>query len=449
LESSCSKTLVHSGPVADSHFSIRSGTLPEHSYSEFCQLRWLFGLIIRSSKRVTHIESAIRETAARADALEQEGKRIINLNIGDPVRYGFETPVHIRKAMESAIENGNNNYSPAQGLRELREAISEKEKRINRIELDPEDVMVTAGISEAIQFIMAALLDPGSEVLLPGPCYPPYAGYANLYEGTPKTYRTIEAEGWNIDVEDLEASISKRTRLIVLINPSNPCGSVYSKHTLTQVLDIAASHNLPVAVDEIYDQIVYDDTFTSLASISSDVPIIGLNGFSKAHLMTGWRLGYLYLHDPNEELKDIWNGMQRLARLRLCPNTPVQLAAIQALRGPQDHIRDMVETLRARRNYAWKKVNEIRGLSASNPSGAFYLFPRIVLDNNWSNDYEFVSRLMSETGVVTVHGSGFDSNYGKDHFRMIFLPREDELSEALERIDGFMRGRSPAPDSFS
>jgi alanine-synthesizing transaminase len=396
--------------------------------------------IAQASRRARGVEYAIRDVMVKAEELRRTGKRILYLNIGDPVKYDFETPPHIRHAFEKAVESGANYYAPSEGLKDLREAVAEKEARVNGAQIDPSNVVITTGISEAIMLLMASLVNPGDEVLMPGPCYPPYLAYAKFFDGTPITYRTVEDRGWAPDLADLEKKISKRTRLILIINPSNPTGSVYSKDDIVKILHLAAANSIPVAADEIYDRIVYDANFTSVASLARDVPLIGLNGFSKAYLMTGWRLGYLYLQDQEGSLADVWDGVQRLCRVRLCASTPAQVAAVEALRGPQDHIREMVSKLKRRRDFALKKVNGIPGLSAREPKGAFYLFPRISgIGTRWKNDEEFVGELLKETGVLVVHGSGFDPNFGKDHFRAVFLPDEAMLDEAFNAIESFIK----------
>jgi aspartate/methionine/tyrosine aminotransferase len=302
--------------------------------------------------------------------------------------------------------------------------------------------MITQGISEAISFLMGAIVNPGDEVLLPGPSYSPYLTYVKFFDGKPVTYRTIEDRGWAPDLSDLESKVTARTRLIVIINPNNPTGSVYSRNELSRILEIAASHHIPVAADEIYDRIVYDGGFTSVASIAKEVPLFGLNGFSKTYMMTGWRLGYLYLQDPRDEMKDVWDAVQRISRVRLCASTPIQFAGIEALRGPQGHINEMVSKLRRRRDLFWKRANEIPGLFATKPAGAFYLFPRInAIGQRWKSDYEFATDLLKETGVLVVHGSGFDPMYGKDHFRAVFLPDVTVLTEAFDAIEDFMKRR--------
>jgi aspartate/methionine/tyrosine aminotransferase len=376
----------------------------------------------------------------KAEEVRRSGKKILYLNIGDPVKYGFDTPPHIKNALKKAIDEGMNYYSASEGVKELRGVIAEKENHVNGARLEPNNVVVTEGISEAILFLMGAIVNPGDEVLIPGPCYSPYLTYAKFFDGQPITYRTVEEKGWAPDLLDLERKINGKTRLIVIVNPNNPTGSVYSRNELSRILEIAASHNIALAADEIYERIVYDGRFTSLASIAKDTPVFGLNGFSKTYLMTGWRLGYLYLQDPSGEMKDIWDAIQRMSRVRLCANTPVQLAGIEALRGPQDHISAMVTELKRRRDFSMKRINVIPGLIAPKPAGAFYLFPRIeAIGKRWKSDDEFANALLKETGVLVVHGSGFDPVYGKDHFRSVFLPDESMLAEAFDLIENFMK----------
>ena len=394
---------------------------------------------MRASRRGQAVEYAIRDIMVKAEEVRRTGKKILYLNIGDPVKYGFDTPLHVKNALKKAVDAGSNYYAASEGVKDLREAVAEKENSVNGAHVDPRNVMITQGISEAISFLMGAIVNPGDEVLLPGPSYSPYMTYVKFFDGKPVTYRTIEDRGWTPDLSDLESKVTSRTRLIVIINPNNPTGSVYSRNELSRILEIAASHHIPVAADEIYDRIVYDGGFTSVASIAKEIPLFGLNGFSKTYMMTGWRLGYLYLQDPGDEMKDVWDAVQRISRVRLCASTPIQFAGIEALRGPQGHINEMVSKLKRRRDLFWKRANEIPGLFAAKPAGAFYLFPRIkAIGQKWKNDYEFVTELLKETGVLVVHGSGFDPMYGKDHFRVVFLPDEAILTEAFDAIEDFM-----------
>lgn len=378
-----------------------------------------------------------------AEKLEKNGKDITYLNIGDPVKFDFDTPEHVKRALIKAVKAGENWYGQSQGLLELREAICRKEKRVNNVEISPEEVIVTTGVSEGIFMTMAAIIDGGDEILVPGPTYPPYSSYAKFFGGRPVPYKTLEEDGWKPDVDDLRSKISKRTKGIVIINPNNPCGAVYDETTVKRIVDVAAENDLLVLSDEIYDRIVYETRFVSTASIAKSSPVIGLNGFSKTYLATGWRLGYLYFHDPEEKLVELKESVKKETRIRLCSNTPVQRAGVEALNGPQDHIALLVEKLRKRRDYAWKRLNEIHGISCAKPQGAFYVFPKIQeIGQRWSNDLDFVTDVLENAGVLFVHGSGFCSTYGVGHFRGVFLPPIETLENAFDRLEKFMRTES-------
>jgi tyrosine/nicotianamine family aminotransferase len=397
----------------------------------------------RSSRRAEGVEYAIRDVIAKAEEVRRSGKKIIHLNIGDPVKYGFDTPLHIKEAMKKAIDTGENYYSASEGLMELRQAVAEKENEVNRAQIEARDVVVTQGISEAIFLLMAAIVNPGDQVLMPGPCYSPYITYAKFFDGSPVAYRTDEENGWTPDLQDLESKITEKTRLLLVINPNNPTGSVYSRQELSKIVEIAESHNLPVATDEIYDRIIYEDKFTSIASVAGQTPVLGLNGFSKAYLMTGWRLGYLYLQDPTGRLRHVWEGIEKMSRVRLCASTPTQVAGVAALTGPQTHIAEMVGKLKARRDFALKRLANIPRLTTKKPKGAFYVFPKIDLHGTkWRDDKQFVTELLEETGVLVVHGSGFDLSYGRDHLRSVFLPDEPMMSEAFDLVESFMKSHA-------
>jgi len=394
---------------------------------------------LKVTERVRGIEYAIRDVIIHAREVAKTGKRIYYLNIGDPVAFDFATPQHIRQALTKAVEEGANFYSASEGLPELREAISQKEKRVNGVDVPAENVIITNGISEGIQMVMAALLDAGDEILLPGPTYPPYISYAKFFGGKPVTYQTVEENGWQPNIDDLRRKITKKTRAIVIINPNNPCGALYEEKAVKQIIDLAAEHDLPIVSDEIYDQIVFEKKFVSTAHLTKDVPVIGLNGFSKAHLMTGWRLGYVYFHSRGDELLELKQCIEKEARIRLCANTPVQKAGIAALNGPQDHVKEVVRKLRERRDYVWKRLNEMNGVSCSKPEAAFYVFPKIhEVGSRWKTDMDFALSLLRETGVLFVHGSGFDPVYGAGHVRGVILPPIETLEHALNEMQRFM-----------
>ena len=386
------------------------------------------------------MEYAIRDVIAKAEEVKRTGKRIFYLNIGDPVAFDFSTPSHIRKALVEAVEDGFNFYSSSEGVPELRKAIAEKEKRVNDISVLAENVLVTSGVSEGIQMVIAAMIERGDEILIPGPAYPPYISYSKAYDGKPITYKTIEEEKWQPDVDDLRSKISEKTRAIVIINPNNPTGALYRRKVIKEIVDIAGENNLLILSDEIYDQISYVEDHLSTARLAKDLPVVGLNGFSKVYLMTGWRLGYIYLYDQNNELMKLKETLEKEERMRICANTPVQMAGIAALRGPQDHIKAMVQKLKIRRDYAWKRINEIEGLSCAKPEGAFYVFPKVqAVGSRWKTDMDFTIKLIEETGVLMVNGSGFDSNYGAGHVRGVFLPPLNTLEEAFNELERFMK----------
>jgi len=296
------------------------------------------------------------------------------------------------------------------------------------------------GTPAAERMVISALIEKGDEILVPGPAYSPYISHSKAYDGTPITYETIEEENWQPNIDDLRSKISERTRAIVIINPNNPSGALYKQKMVKQILNIAGEHDLLVLSDEIYDQIRYTEDYASTAHLAKDLPVVGLNGFSKVYLITGWRLGYIYFHEQNEELQELKKTIEKEQRIRICANTPAQMAGIAALRGPQDHVKEMVEKLRLRRDYAWKRLNEIEGISCAKPEGAFYVFPKIhALGSKWKTDMEFAIELLKETGVLLVHGSGFDPIYGAGHVRGVFLPPIETLEQAFNEIERFMR----------
>lgn len=398
---------------------------------------------IKVTKRVTRISYAIRDVIAQAKQLEKQGLEILYLNIGDPLKFDFDTPRHIKQALADAVNSGVNWYAPSEGLPELREAICEKENRVNGINLTPENVVVTSGVSEGIQMVTAAIVEEGSEVLVPGPSYPPYTSFTEFFGGTPVPYRTIEQENWKPDIDDLRAKVTDKTRAILIINPNNPTGALYDEKTVGKIVDVAAEHDLPILSDEMYDQIVFGKKFVSTARIAKDVPVVGLNGFSKAYLMTGWRLGYVYFHDSNEELSELRDCVQKETRIRLSANAPVQKAGVEALRGSQDHIKPMVKRLHERAEYSWKRLNEIRNVSCAKPEGAFYVFPKFHTANSrWKNDAEMVFDILKNTGILIVHGSGFCRAYGTGHARAVVLPSLDTLTKAWDRLEAFMKKQS-------
>ncbi|MGI0073248.1 MAG: aminotransferase class I/II-fold pyridoxal phosphate-dependent enzyme [Nitrosotalea sp.] len=389
---------------------------------------------MKISQRVTGVEYAIRDIALEARKLQKQGRQITYLNIGDPLQYGFQPPENVKEAMIKAIKEGQNYYAASEGLPELRKAIAKKEKD-KGLGVQEDDVLVTNGVSEGLEMIMASIVEAGDEVLIPGPYYPPYASYVRLFGGKPVEF-SVDLCNSTPDLDDIRRKISPKTVAICLISPNNPTGAVFSEKSLRDLVDIANEHDLYIICDEIYDQIVFDEKFIGIGKVSADSPVILLNGFSKVHLMSGWRIGYIAFNQ-SKKLEPLRENVPKLARVRIATNLPVQHAALESLRGPQDYIPKFVSELKKRRDYTIKRLNGMHGLSCSNPKGAFYAFPKIE-NNKYKSDKEFVLDLLQSTGVLTVHGSGFGTQYGSDHFRMVFLPEIPVLEQALDKIEKFV-----------
>jgi len=402
----------------------------------------LENMTIKPSRRAQGVEYAIRDVLIPAKQLEKKGITVLKLNIGDPNAYDFDTPQHIKDALYKSANEQHNGYAPSEGFLELRKAIIEREKTRNTVSYEPDDICVTTGVTEGLQMLLNASLDPKDQLLIPGPTYPQYNVITKFADADPVPYHCIEQENWQPDVEDIRQKITEKTKGIVLINPNNPTGALYSKKVLKEIIDIAGEHDIMVISDEIYDDLTFDGRQYATASLTKDVPIITFNGFSKVYIMPGWRIGYtMFKH--NGELDEIQEAFMRIARSRLCANSVCQLACIQALRGPQDHIEQVNDKLRKRRDFSYKRLNEIEGISTAKPDGAFYIFPKIEAMGKgpWKNDKEFVLDLLQEAHVLTVNGSGFCATYGKDHFRAVILPPMETLEKAFDAMEEFMKKR--------
>jgi aspartate/methionine/tyrosine aminotransferase len=392
------------------------------------------------SKRLKEIEYAIREIAAVANEVAKSGKKIYHLNIGDPVIYDFNTPKYISQAAADATFSGKNFYVDSLGAPELRQKLSENITNTYKIKITQDDVLVTSGVTEAIFFILSGLIENRNELLIPGPSYPLYINYTKFFNGKPVEYKLDESKEWEPDIDDLRSKISKKTQAILICSPNNPTGAMYSEKMIKEIINIAGEFNLPILSDEIYDQIIYEKPFTCPAALSNDVPIIGLNGFSKSHLATGWRLGYMYYHDPENKLNELRNGIAKMARARLSANSIAQFAAIEILKNPGTHTKEMVQILKERRDYSYNRLRKIEGITCVKPTGAFYLFPKLNFNEfkTWKDDKDFTIDLLKSTGICGVYGSGF-GDYGKDHIRFTFLPNKEILTTVYDSLEDFLK----------
>lgn len=396
--------------------------------------------MVLPSKKAKNISYAIREVVVYARQLEKKGIKVLKMNIGDPIAYDFDTPQHMKEALYKAALDGYNGYAPSEGYEELRKAIAEREKKRNGMDYDIDDICITTGVTEALQIFLASCLNEGDELLVPGPTYPPYNLITTFHGAKPVPYATIESEGWQPDIDDIRKKINEKTKGIVIINPNNPTGALYSAKVVKEIVDVAAEHGLAIVSDEIYDDIVFEGKQYATASLAKDVPMLTFNGFSKVYLVPGWRIGYALFNSPNGELDELKDAFLRIARARLCANSVCQLAMIEALKGSQRHIDEMIKRLRERRDFAYKRLNEIEGISTAKPQGAFYIFPKIE-SNAWKDDKEFVLDVLNEIHVLFVHGSGFCPIYGKNHFRAVILPPVEMMEEAFNRLELFMKRR--------
>ena len=389
---------------------------------------------LKVSKKVVGVEYAIRDIVLAARKVEQTGMKVDYLNIGDPVQFGFQPPDNVKQALINSINKGENYYSTSEGLLELREEIAKKENA-KGLSITADDVLITNGVSEGLDMVISSIVEEGDEVLLPGPYYPPYASYVRLHGGLPVEF-SVDLNNSTPDIDDIKAKITSKTVAICLISPNNQTGVVFNENALKELVDIANEHNLYIICDEIYDQIIFDDKFVGIGKVTGDSPVIILNGFSKVHLMSGWRIGYIAFN-RSPQLEALREHLPKLARVRIATSLPVQHAALESLRGPQNYINDFVSEMKKHRDLVVKRLNDMPGLSCSNPKGAFYAFPKIE-DNRFGSDKEFVTKLLESKGVLTVHGSGFGEQYGSGHFRLVYLPSLEILDSAMNKIEEFV-----------
>jgi alanine-synthesizing transaminase len=388
------------------------------------------------SERAAQVTYAIRNIVHTAKEVEKKGKKIIYCNIGDPCKFDFSTPPHMIDAVHQAMLRGENGYAPSPGIDEARLAISAHVKAYNLFDVGTDRIFITAGASEAIELALTALLNPGENVLTPAPGYPLYNAVINKIGAVLNPYYLDEKQGWFPDLDDIRKKINSKTKAIVIINPNNPTGAVYDKDILMGLIEIARTHNLVLFSDEIYDKLIFEKSHISAASLCDDVPILTFNGISKSFLAPGWRIGWMMISNLSTD-EDYFACIKKLLDARLCAVGPQQFAVRAALEGPQDHIRDTIDRLRERRDLVFSRLNAIPGVSCVKPEAAFYAMPR--LDSaRFKSDEEFVVELVRETGVLFVHGSGFEVKPHTKYFRIVFLPQLDLLREACDKLEAFL-----------
>ena len=376
-----------------------------------------------------------------ARRLEDEGHRIIKLNIGNPAPFGFDAPEEIIKDVILNMPQSQG-YCDSKGLFSARKAVMQYYQQKGMRKVDIDDIYIGNGASELIVMAMQALLNNGDEMLVPSPDYPLWTAAVTLSGGHAVHYRCDEGADWHPDLDDIRARITPRTRGLVLINPNNPTGAVYGSEFQLELIEIARQHNLIIFADEIYDKILYDDiSHTSVCTQCDDVMVVTFNGLSKAYRACGFRQGWMVITGPKGRARGYIEGLEMLASMRLCANVPMQHAIQTALGGYQS-INELIlpgGRLRRQRDKAWELLNEIPGVSCVKPKGALYMFPR--LDPNVydiRDDQKMVFDLLQQEKLLLVQGTGFNWP-APDHFRLVFLPREEELEEAIGRLARFLK----------
>ncbi len=396
--------------------------------------------IISRASKLDDLRYAIRGPVLdEATRLEHEGHRLMKLNIGNPAPFGFEAPEEVLVDMIRNLPTAQG-YCESQGLYSARKAVMQYNQRkgVKGVEID--DIWIGNGVSELLVMSLQGLLDPGDEVLIPAPDYPLWTAGTNLAGGTPVHYRCDE-DDWFPDIADIEAKVTENTKAIVVINPNNPTGAVYSRECLGEIVKVARRHDLVVMADEIYDKIIYDDAeHISIASLADDVLFLTMNGLSKTYRVAGFRSGWMTVSGAKERAQPYMEALRLLASMRLCANVPAQ-HAIQSSLGGYQSIAEFTTPggrLYEQRQVAYEMINNIDGLSCVKPDGALYLFPKIDTERfGIVDDEQFILDFLRSEHVLMVQGSGFHMPK-PDHFRIVFLPTVRDLTRAIGRLEKFL-----------
>jgi len=394
------------------------------------------------SSKLKDVLYEIRGSAlAEADRLEADGHRVLKLNTGNPAIFGFEAPFQIVRDMIESVPNAHG-YSDSRGILSARRAVVSRYEEVPGFpHVDPDDVYLGNGVSELITMTMQALLDEGDEVLIPAPDYPLWTAMTSLGGGKPVHYLCDASQGWEPDLDDIRSKVTPQTKAIVVINPNNPTGAVYSREVLEGIVQIAREHSLLLLSDEIYDRILYDEaSHIPLATLAPDLLCLTFNGLSKTYRVAGYRSGWLVITGPKAHAKGFLEGIQLLASTRLCPNVPAQFAVQAALSGVQSIEALIAPTgrLHEQRDAAWQGLESIPGVTCHKPEGALYAFPRLdpeVYDIH--DDGKLVYDFLVAEHVLLVQGTGFNWP-DPDHLRIVTLPEARVLTEAIERLGNFL-----------
>ena len=396
---------------------------------------------IKQSEKLRHVCYEIRGPALQqAKRLEEEGYKILKLNIGNPGAFGFDAPEEILRDVILKLPESQA-YSDSKGLFNARKAVMHETQRLNIKGVTIDDIYLGNGVSELIVLAMQALLNSGDEILVPAPDYPLWTAAVTLSGGTAVHYRCDEQADWFPDIADIKRKISANTKGIVVINPNNPTGAVYSEELLLQIVELARQHNLVVYADEIYDKILYDGArHIPMARLADDILIVSFNGLSKNYRLAGFRAGWMILSGARHKARDYIEGIEILSNMRLCANVPAQQAIQTALGGYQS-INELIVPggrLCDQRDLAWKMLSAIPGVSCVKPKGAIYLFPKLDPKvHPISSDDKFVLDFLLAEKVLLVKGSGFNIS-DTQHFRVVFLPHKDVLADAITRLGRFL-----------
>ena len=395
--------------------------------------------ILKSNKLANVFYDIRGPVAHAAKKMEEDGHRILKLNIGNPKPFGLDAPEEI---IQDVILNlpDSEGYCDSKGLFSARKAIMQYSQQKNIKDVNIEDIILGNGVSELIVMSMQGLLNSGDEVLIPSPDYPLWTGAVTLGGGTPVHYHCDESSNWFPDMDDIRKKVNKKTKALVLINPNNPTGAVYPDEVLLELIQIARENGLIIFSDEIYDKILFDGaTHTSTASLTDDLLFITFNGLSKNYRLAGFRAGWMIISGAKHKAKDYIEGLEMLASMRLCSNVPSQ-HAIQTSLGGYQSINDLVAPggrIYEQRNIAYEALNNIPGISCTKPMGALYCFPKVDIKKfNIHNDERMVLDLLEQQKILIVHGTAF--NWAQpDHFRVVFLPRPEDLTLALDKMGQF------------